>query len=292
MGDLHAEFEKLKAKLEAEGLFDKAHKKQVPFMPKCIGVLSASTGAVIRDIINVSTRRNPNVYIKLLPVPVQGKGASQKIAEAIELMNEKKLADVVILARGGGSLEDLWPFNEEIVARAIYNSKLPIISAVGHETDFTIADFVSDLRAPTPSAAAELAVPNISELELKLKAYQNRFKNALLKRVELMKLRYEKCMTKSVFTNPLQRVNENYMILDKQMKRMENSINAQLKEKKAYMIEWITKLDTLSPLKTLTRGYTLVATENGKMVKSAEILNRGDKINLRFIDGERKAEII
>ena len=292
VGDLHAEYEKLKAKLQAEGLFDKTHKKAIPFMPKSIGVLSASTGAVIRDIINVSTRRNPNVYIKLLPVPVQGKGASTKIAEAIELMNEKKLADVIILARGGGSLEDLWPFNEEIVARAIYNSDLPIISAVGHETDFTIADFVADLRAPTPSAAAELAVPNISELEIKIKAYQNRFQNALVKRVQLMKLRYEKCMTRRVFTNPLQRVNENYMLLDKQMKRMENSINVQLKEKKAYMIEWITKLDTLSPLKTLTRGYTLVATENGEMVKSAEALNKGDKVNLRFIDGERKAEII
>ena len=292
IGDLHAEYEKLKAKLEAEGLFDKAHKKAIPFMPKSIGVLSASTGAVIRDIINVSTRRNPNVYIKLLPVPVQGKGASQKIAEAIELMNEKKLADVIILARGGGSLEDLWPFNEEIVARAIYNSELPIISAVGHETDFTIADFAADLRAPTPSAAAELAVPNISELELKIKAYQNRFQNALLKRVELMKLRYEKCMTRSVFTNPLQRVNENYMLLDRQVKRMENSIKVQLKEKKTYIVEWITKLDTLSPLKTLTRGYTLVASEDGKILKSANSIKKGDKINLRFIDGERKAEII
>ena len=292
VGDLHAEFEKLKAKLEAEGLFDKSHKKSIPFMPKSIGVLSASTGAVIRDIINVATRRNPNVYIKLLPVPVQGKGASQKIAEAIELMNENKLADVIILARGGGSLEDLWPFNEEIVARAIYNSELPIISAVGHETDFTIADFTSDLRAPTPSAAAELAVPNISELELKIKSYQNRYKNALLKRLELMRLRYEKCMTKSVFTNPLQKVNENYMLLDKQIKKMENSIKTQLKEKKTYMIEWITKLDTLSPLKTLTRGYTLITTEDGKMIKNAKTLAKGDKINLRFIDGNRKAEII
>ena len=292
VGDLHAEYEKLKAKLEAEGLFDKQHKKQVPFMPKCIGVLSASTGAVIRDIINVSIRRNPNVYIKLLPVPVQGKGAAKKIAEAIELMNEKKLADVIILARGGGSLEDLWPFNEEIVARAIYNSELPIISAVGHETDFTIADFVSDLRAPTPSAAAELAVPNISDIELKIKAYQNRFQNALLKRVELMKLRYEKCMTRSAFTNPFQRINENYMFLDKQVKRMENSIKIQIKGKKSYMIEWIARLDTLSPLKTLTRGYTIVTFENGKIVKSANRLKQGDKVNLRLLDGERKAEII
>ena len=291
IGDLHAEYEKLKAKLEQEGLFDEAHKKKIPFMSKCIGVLTSNTGAVIRDIINVSTRRNPNVYIRLYPVPVQGQGAAEKIAKAIEVMNEQNLADVLILARGGGSLEDLWPFNEEIVARAIYNSKLPIISAVGHETDFTIADFASDLRAPTPSAAAELAVPDIKEIELKLKGYENRFQNALRKKVELMKLRFEKCMKTSAFTNPLQKVNENYMLLDKQIKRLENSINLKIKEKKTYMVEWITKLDTLSPLKTLTRGYSIVSYE-GKMVHSAQTLKEGDKVDLRFADGQREAKIM
>ncbi|CDA16731.1 exodeoxyribonuclease 7 large subunit [Clostridium sp. CAG:571] len=158
IGDLYKAYEELKRKLEQEGLFDKSHKKKIPLMPKSIGILTSNTGSVIRDIINVSTRRNPNVYLKLLPVPVQGKGAAEKIVKGIELINEKKLADVIILARGGGSLEDLWPFNEEIVARAIYNSEIPVISGVGHETDFTIADFVADLRAPTPSAAAELSV--------------------------------------------------------------------------------------------------------------------------------------
>ena len=291
IGDLHAEYEKLKAKLEQEGLFDEAHKKKIPFMSKCIGVLTSNTGAVIRDIINVSTRRNPNVYIRLYPVPVQGQGAAEKIAKAIEVMNEQNLADVLILARGGGSLEDLWPFNEEIVARAIYNSILPIISAVGHETDFTIADFASDLRAPTPSAAAELAVPDIKEIELKLKGYENRFQNALRKKVELMKLRFEKCMKTSAFTNPLQKVNENYMLLDKQIKRLENSINLKIKEKKTYMVEWITKLDTLSPLKTLTRGYSIVSYE-GKMVNSAQTLKEGDKVDLRFADGQREAKIM
>ena len=291
-GDLHAEFEKLKAKLEKEGLFDKEHKKQIPFMPKSIGVLSASTGAVIRDIINVSTRRNPNVYIKLLPVPVQGQGAAEKIAKAIETMNEQKLADVIILARGGGSLEDLWPFNEEIVARAIYNSELPIISAVGHETDFTIADFVSDLRAPTPSAAAELAVPNINELEIKLKTYQNRFKNALIKKLEFMRLRYEKCMTRSVFRNPMQKINENYMLLDKQVKKMENSILLIIKENKTYMVEWITKLDALSPLKTLTRGYAIISMQDDKkIIKSVKDLKEGDKVSLKLTDGEKQAKI-
>lgn len=179
MGDLHEQFEKLKAQLEAEGLFDEAHKKPIPLYPKVVGVLTSQTGAVIRDIINVSTRRNPNVYIRLLPVPVQGHGAAEQIAEKIKIMNEQKLADVLIIGRGGGSLEDLWPFNEEIVARAIYQSELPIISAVGHETDFTIADFVADLRAPTPSAAAELAVPDVYELKQKINNYKNRYRLAL-----------------------------------------------------------------------------------------------------------------
>lgn len=291
IGDLHAEYEKLKAKLEQEGLFDKTHKKPIPFMPKVIGVLSSNTGAVIRDIINVSTRRNPNVYIRLFPVPVQGQGASEKIAKAIEIMNEKQEADVLIIARGGGSLEDLWPFNEEIVARAIYNSNIPIISAVGHETDFTIADFVADLRAPTPSAAAELAVPDIKEIKLKIKTNENRLQNALQKKLELAKLRYEKCMKTAVYTNPLQRINENYMLLDKFTKTLVNSMELKIKEKKTYMVEWVSKLDALSPLKTLTRGYSITSKED-KIVKSVNELNSGDKVNLRFTDGKREAQIL
>jgi exodeoxyribonuclease VII large subunit len=164
VGDLYKAYEELKAKLEKEGLFDESHKKKIPFMPNVVGVLTSNTGSVIRDIINVSTRRNPNVYIRLLPVPVQGEGAGDKIAKAIRFMNENKLADVLIIGRGGGSLEDLWPFNEEVVARAIYDSEIPIISAVGHETDFSISDFVADLRAPTPSAAAELAVADVDDI--------------------------------------------------------------------------------------------------------------------------------
>ena len=291
IGDLHAKYEQLKAKLDKEGIFDEAHKKEIPFMPKCIGVLTSNTGAVIRDIINVSTRRNPNVYIRLYPVPVQGQGAAEKIAKAIEIMNEEKLSDVLILARGGGSLEDLWPFNEEIVARAIYNSELPIISAVGHETDFTIADFASDLRAPTPSAAAELAVPNIRELELKIKSIENRLQNGLYKKVELMKLRFEKCMKSSAFTNPMLKVNENYILLDNMLKRLENSIKLKLKESKSNMVEKITKLDTLSPLKTLTRGYIL-AIKDDKIIRSSQDLKQNDEIKLNFYDGERQAKIL
>ncbi len=291
MGSLHKAYEEMKARLEKEGLFNANHKKKIPLIPKCIGVLTSNTGAVIRDIINVSTRRNPNVYIKLLPVPVQGEGASEKIAEAIKLMNEKKLVDVIIVARGGGSLEDLWPFNEEIVARAIYDSELPIISAVGHETDFTIADFVADLRAPTPSAAAELAVPNISDIMLKLEAYNNRYKLALKKKVEFMKLRYEKCMNSRVFKDPLQKINEKYMLIDMKVKTIQNSVINTYNAKKTNLVKNMTKLDALSPLKTLTRGYSIVELE-GKVVKSVNQLKKDDEINLRLIDGKARAKIL
>ena len=291
MGSLYTAYEELKAKLEKEGYFDVAHKKKIPFMPKSIGVLTSNTGAVIRDIINVSTRRNPNVYLKLLPVPVQGEGAAEKIAAGIELMNEKKLADVIIIARGGGSLEDLWPFNEEIVAKAIYNSELPVISAVGHETDFTIADFVADLRAPTPSAAAELAVLNIADVELKLNTYQNRFRQALKKKTELMRLRYEKCMNSRVFKDPLQKVNENYMLIDRYVKSIQNSIIAKYKDKKLEAIKLYSKLDALSPLKTLARGYS-IAEKDGKIVHKASELKKGDKLTLRFEDGKINTEVL
>ncbi len=291
MGSLYKAYEEMKARLAKEGLFDQSHKKKIPLMPKCIGVLSSNTGAVIRDIINVSTRRNPNVYIKLLPVPVQGEGAAEKIVDAIKIMNSQKLADVIILARGGGSLEDLWPFNEEIVARAIYDSELPIISAVGHETDFTIADFVADLRAPTPSAAAELAVPNISDIVLKLESYNNRYKLALKKKVEFMKLRYEKCMNSRVFKEPTQKINEKYMLIDMKVKSMQNSILKIYNEKKTNMVKHISKLDALSPLKTLTRGYSIVELQ-GKVVKSINQVKKDDEISLRLSDGNINAKVL
>ena len=291
MGDLHEKFEQLKTKLENEGLFEQSHKKNIPLYPKIVGVLTSQTGAVIRDIINVSTRRNPNVYIRLLPVPVQGPGAAEQIAEKIKIMNDKKLADVLIIGRGGGSLEDLWPFNEEIVARAIYDSKIPVISAVGHETDFTIADFVADLRAPTPSAAAELAVPDIFELKEKINSYRQRYRNSLKKKIEIMRLRYEKCMQSRVFKEPTRNIKDNYLLIDKYIKVMENKIRMLQKEKQTQYIELITKLDALSPLKTLSRGYTLTEKDN-KIIKSAKDLSKKDKILLKFYDGERQAEIL
>ena len=290
MGDLHEKFEQLKTKLEAEGLFDEKHKKSIPVFPKVIGVLTSQTGAVIRDIINVSSRRNPNVYIRLLPVPVQGPGASEQIAEKIKIMNEKKLADVIIVGRGGGSLEDLWPFNEEIVARAIYNSEIPIISAVGHETDFTIADFVADLRAPTPSAAAELAVPDIFELKQKIQNYQNRYRIALKKKLEVMKLRLEKVMKSRAFTDPKRKIIDNSILLDNLVKRLEKTIKDLQNSKTNRYKELIAKLDTLSPLKTLIRGYSLTE-KDGQIVKSVKQINKGDLISIRFTDGKKEAEI-
>ena len=291
MGDLYTAYEKLKAKLENEGLFDAKYKKKIPFMPKVIGVLTSNTGSVIKDIINVSTRRNPNVYIRLLPVPVQGEGACIKIADAIKIMNEKKLADVIIGARGGGSLEDLWPFNEEVVARAIFDSEIPIISAVGHETDFTIADFVADLRAPTPSAAAELAVTDITDLKYTLNSYNNRFKQALQNRTKLMRLRYEKCINSRAFTNPKQKINDKYVLLDKSLKRIENAIKNKIKDEKIKSAELISKLDAMSPLKTLTRGYSLTEC-NGKVITKSSMLVKDDEISITFQDGKKKARVL
>lgn len=292
LGSLYTAYEELKKKLEQEGLFAESHKKKIPFMPKTIGVLTSNTGAVIRDIINVSTRRNPGVHIRLYPVPVQGPGAAEKIAEGIKFMNENKLADVLIIGRGGGSLEDLWPFNEEIVARAIYDSELPIISAVGHETDFTIADFVADLRAPTPSAAAELAVANIEDVRETLKLYNNRYKVALKKKIELMRLSYEKCMARPAYKNPTQKINEQYMVIDMKVKALQNSMMLKLKEAKTSFVKETAKLDSLSPLKTLTRGYSIVTKQkSGKVIKSVDDLNSGEKVNLRLSDGQKTATI-
>ena len=205
-------------------------------------------------------------------------------------MNKNNLADVIILARGGGSLEDLWPFNEEIVARSIYDSKIPVISAVGHETDFSISDFVADLRAPTPSAAAELAVPDIYELNKKIINYQDRLRMALLKKVELMKLSFEKVMSSAVFREPLRKVNDNYLSLDNLLKRLEAGIKIKSEKEKNKYIELVAKLDTLSPLKTLSRGYSITEKE-GKIIKSKDELIKGDKIDLRFIDGRKSAII-
>ena len=291
VGDLYAAYNALKEKLEKEGLFDETHKKKIPLMPKVIGVLTSQTGSVIRDIINVSTRRNKNVYIRLFPVPVQGEGAGEKIARAIKIMNDKKLADVLILARGGGSLEDLWPFNEEVVARAIYDSEIPIISAVGHETDFSISDFVSDLRAPTPSAAAELAVADVEDLKDRIKLYEKRYRTLLSRKLDLMKMRYEKCMKSKAFTDPKRKIQDEYLKLEDLLGKIENTISDKVNKSKMRYVELISKLDALSPLKTLKRGYC-ISEIDGKVIKSAHDLKENMEIDLKYLDGTKKAKVL
>ena len=206
-------------------------------------------------------------------------------------MNEKKLADVIIIARGGGSLEDLWPFNEEIVARAIFDSEIPVISAVGHETDFTIADFVSDLRAPTPSAAAELANPDIFEVKEKINAYKSRCRLALKKKLDLISLKYEKILSSRVFSDPLRIVNDNYLRLDSNIKSMQNLINLKQRETQMYFTKVVASLDALSPLKTLTRGYSIVE-QNDNIIKSVKNVKKDDIVSIRFVDGKRNAKIL
>lgn len=205
-------------------------------------------------------------------------------------MNRNKLADVLILARGGGSLEDLWPFNEEIVAHSIYNSTIPIISAVGHETDFTIADFVADLRAPTPSAAAELAVADIYEVQKKIADLQERLRKALIKKVEFLKLRYDKCLSSFVFKEPNRRINENYIKLDTYIKQLESAVKTKYEKENSRFSELIAKLDAYSPLKTLSRGYSIIEKDT-KFIKSEKELKSGDMVNIRLVDGSKTAKI-
>ena len=295
VGALFAEYEKLKAKLEAEGLFDESHKKKIPMLPKSIGVATSKTGAVIRDIINVTTRRFPKVNLQLYPVSVQGKGAAETIVKAIEYFNREKKVDVIIVARGGGSLEDLWPFNEEITARAIYASEIPVISAVGHETDFTIADFVADLRAPTPSAAGELAVPEEKELKWKLQNINQKLSMALKGKVELMKNKVLHLTNRSGLKDPYRMVHERSLLVESMEKEMIHHTSLKLKDSRMELVKMISKLDTLSPLKTLTRGYSLVEKEEKgeiHLVQSIKELKTGEQVRIVLQDGMKKASIL
>lgn len=290
VGNLYIEFEKLKEKLYKEGLFNKEHKKLIPRFPERIGVITADTGAAVRDIMSTIKRRYPLCEVILFPTLVQGEFAAPNIVKQISVADNYN-CDVLIVGRGGGSIEDLWAFNEEIVARAIYSANTPIISAVGHEPDFTIADFVADLRAPTPSAAAELAVADIKEVKEKINTYKARASLALKKKLEYMKLLYEKAKQSPAFTNPTQKINENYILLDNLIKKLENSINIKIKDVRSQSAEIITKLDTLSPLKTLTRGYSLVE-KDGNIINSVNNLNKDDKITIKFNDGTKEAKIL
>lgn len=289
IGALYAEYEKLKCRLSEEGLFDESHKRKIPLLPKSIGVVTSKTGAVIRDIINVTTRRLPNVNIKLYPASVQGKGAAETIVKAINYFNNSQNVDVIIVARGGGSLEDLWPFNEEITARAIYDSKIPVISAVGHETDFTIADFVADLRAPTPSAAGELAVPEMSELKWKISDTRKKLCLLLKQKVELMKNRYIALSNSKSLKNPYDFLRQKTLIVEKYENEIRSKTNLKIKDSKIKLVAIISKLDALSPLKTLTRGYSIIEKEDGKVISSIENLNSGDNVKMIMADGTKEA---
>lgn len=292
VGALYKAYEKLKAKLSEEGLFDEAHKKPIPILPRAIGVVTSKTGAVIRDIINVTTRRLPNVNIILYPAAVQGEGAAQTIVNGIKYFNKAKNVDTIIIGRGGGSLEDLWPFNEEITARAIYESEIPIISAVGHETDFTIADFVADLRAPTPSAAGELAVPDIVEVRWKLENINKRLANSLRKKVENMRIKYDNLKNSRALKNPYDALRQKMIVCDNLYKNIENNFSLKVKDRHIKLVGLIGRLENLSPLKTMLRGYSVVENLDGKVIKSVNDLNKDDEVSIRLNDGKRKAKIL
>lgn len=298
LGALHLAFEQLKNKLEKEGLFSQDIKKKLPLLPKSIGVVTSSTGAVIRDIINVTYRRHSRMKILLYPVAVQGVMAAGQIAAAIRKLNELNKVDVIIVARGGGSLEELWAFNEEIVARSIFASVIPVISAVGHETDFTICDFVADMRAPTPSAAAELAVPDIEVLKFKLQNYNVRMKNSLVKKLTVSRTHLQKVQSRQVFRQPYDKINQYRQKLDNDLKQLVKSNEMILKDKKSEFGILIGKLDALSPLKILERGYSVVRKPDKDNINKPEIISSveqvciGDKLEVLLKNGIIDCSII
>lgn len=287
VGELYIAYEQLKKRLEEEGLFSPEHKKPIPQFPKSVGVVTASTGAAVRDIINVITRRYPLAEIVLYPAQVQGTGAAQSIAGAIEYFNAVGGVDTLIVGRGGGSIEDLWAFNEEITARAIFNSKIPVISAVGHETDFTIADFVADLRAPTPSAAAEIAVPSVIELRNRINTDKNRISQNIAQRIESSRLLLKRFKMRT----PKDKIDDYSLRLDALMRSMENSLRMKTMSMKNQLAEKAAKLDALSPLQTLSRGYSIPTTEDGSVIRSAEELTEGMEFTLRLKDGSKNCMV-
>lgn len=282
IGDLYKEFERLKAMLAEEGLFDSEFKKPIPKYPTRIGVATAPTGAAVRDIINVITRRYPLAEIIIFPTLVQGAGAKESIVNAIEYFNSAKLVDTLIIGRGGGSIEDLWAFNEECVARAIFKSEIPIISAVGHETDFTIADFVADFRAPTPSAAAEVSVPSSDELLRLISIYKGRISNSVSSMLES----YKKALNRLTPKSPEDKINELAQKLDMRIQTLEGAYKLIIKNKERIFREATAKLDALSPLKTLSRGYSIATDEQGRVLKNKTDFIKNNKFVLKVSDGE------
>ena len=289
VGELYIAYEKLKKQLEEEGLFDHSHKKPLPCYPRTVGVVTARTGAAVRDIINVLKRRYPICKVLLYPSLVQGEGAAENICRGIEYFNETGSADVLIVGRGGGSIEDLWAFNEEITARAIYNSKIPVISAVGHETDFTIADFAADLRAPTPSAAAELAVPSVMELRQQFNRYNQRIIRAQQNVIDMKRGSLEKIKLKDVKTL----LNDFRLRFDSFGKILEKDMLYNIGRQKDKIAKLSGKLDAMSPLAVLSRGYSITMKDDTKsVVKRASDVCKGDKVSVMLGDGQIKCEVI
>lgn len=290
-GILYEQFEQLKIKLEAEGLFDEKLKKPIPLFPKHVGIITSKSGAAIHDIIKISKRRNDTVLLTLYPVHVQGEKAVTDIVEAIKIANSEKRVEVIILGRGGGSIEDLWAFNEEPVARAIAASHIPIVSAVGHEIDFTISDFISDKRAATPSAAAELIVPSKDEWLAKIDNKRKRLSYLLIQKLEDAKHRVEKAASYPLFTNKTRYLNTKLQELDTYYYKLKTSYekNLQIYQKRYELA--LHNLDRLSPLNTLKRGYSLVSLQNGKILKSSDEVTIGSTVEIQLAQGKLQATI-
>jgi exodeoxyribonuclease VII large subunit len=289
VGALHMAFMQLKGKLSKEGLFAVEHKKPIPKFPRTIGVVTSPTGAAIRDIIQVISRRFPKIEILITPSRVQGEEAAGEIAKGIETLNKLDEVDLVIIGRGGGSLEDLWAFNEEIVARAIYNSKKPIISAVGHETDFTISDFVADIRAPTPSAAAELAVPDMNEILQSIKTYTKQLHQIVTNNLTNNRLYFNRLMSSPVLIKPFDRINLMKQNLDNYFEKLSNNISNYYKLKRSNLDNYLGKLAALDPEAILGRGYSITMKLPGQtLVSSVDKINEDDMVNVIFKDGKIK----
>lgn len=291
VGALNLAYEQLKEKLQKEGLFSELHKKPLPPYPEKVGVITSPTGAAVRDIINVLGRRFPYAEIVFCPVLVQGEGAHLQLTDAVNLFNSERAADVIIIGRGGGSIEDLWEFNDEGLARAVYNSDIPVISAVGHETDFTICDFVADMRAPTPSAAAELAVPDANELQYALSALKNRMFLNVSSGIADRRSRLEYLTSKGALKSPDEMLSNRSQHLDTAFSKMLSSYENRIGGKKVDFISAATALSKLDPMSVLMRGFAFVSDKNGKNVYSSQALAKGDKINVRFHDGSAVCEV-
>jgi len=284
VGDLHVAFEQLKAKLAAEGLFDESHKKPIPAFPRRIALVTSPTGAAVRDMIRVLGARWPMAEVDVIPCRVQGAEAPAEIAEAIGWVNRWGLADLIIAGRGGGSMEDLWCFNDEQVARAIYASAIPVISAVGHEPDVTIADYVADLRAATPSNGAELAVPDQNEQYALLNHLSRRMSKAMDRRLGEARAVLDRAGRSRMLRDPMTWVDDRRILLDRQLERMSNALDRGTAKRRETFARLAASLDALSPLKVLSRGYSIAQGPHG-IVKSVGDVEKGDPVELRVSDG-------